>query len=111
MNENTKIICVDFDKTLVEWSSNGFPELGKPIYKTINRMKEERNRGTKFILWTCREGELLDQALEWCNQRKIHFDAVNKNLPEGIAKNRGFDPRKVYANEYWDDKAINVKDL
>ena len=42
-------------------------------------------------------------AIEWCDKRGIVFDEVNKNLPEIIKAFCG-DSRKVFANEYIDDR-------
>lgn len=98
-------IAVDFDGTLCE---NKYPEIGKPNKKIINNLRaRQRKAGTKLILWTCREGDELDEAVEWCRSQKLEFDAVNDNLPEHIEKH-GNNSRKIHANEYWDDKAVTV---
>ena len=68
-----------------------------------------RPRCAGLILWTCREGELLQQALDACAQWGLHFDAVNESLPSWIAA-FGTRPRKVGASEYWDDRAVVVRD-
>jgi len=109
--KKNKIICCDFDGTLTTYKSGQFPSIGKPIHKTIKRLLNEKKNGAKIILWTCRCNEHLDDAVEWCRQLGIEFDAVNANLPEAIVINHGNDPRKVYATEYWDDRAINTEDL
>lgn len=57
-----------------------------------------------MILWTNRTGEQLQSAIEACEEQGIKFDAVNEPLPECIAYFGG-DSRKVFANEYWDDRA------
>lgn len=44
-------------------------------------------------------------AVEWCEAHGIHLDAVNENLPDVIASFGG-DTRKIFANEYWDDRAV-----
>ena len=33
-------------------------------------------------LWTCRAGEALSKAVEWCREHDLEVDAVNDNLPE-----------------------------
>lgn len=96
-----KIIAVDFDGCLV---TNCFPEVGEPIPETIAALKHEQENGTKVILWTCRRDEQLIAAVEFCAQHSIHIDAVNRNLPE-IVEAFGGDTIKVFANEYWDDRA------
>ena len=95
-----KIIATDFDGTLF---TDGYPGVGEPIWATINRLKEEQANGAKAILWTNREGDELRTAVNTCKHYGIHFDAVNDNLPD-IIKNFGSNPRKVFANEYWDDR-------
>ena len=98
-----KIIAVDFDGTLCE---NRFPEIGEPIQGTIAALKIEQAAGAKVILWTCRRDDDVRAAVEWCAQQGIHLDRVNENLPEMIEFFGGEDTRKVFANEYWDDRAV-----
>jgi hypothetical protein len=100
----TKTIAVDFDGTLCRYA---YPGIGEPIAGTIKRLKAEKAAGAKIILWTCRNGALLDDAAAWCAKMGIALDAVNENLPESIAEHGG-DTRKVSADEYWDDRAVRV---
>ena len=95
------VIAIDFDGTLCE---DVYPDIGKPIQATIDRMRREQALGSRFILWTCREGQSLCEALEWCAEHGLEFDAVNENLPDMIEK-FGTDPRKIGADLYLDDKA------
>ena len=94
------IYAVDFDGTLCE---NAYPEIGKPNMAMILHFKTIKAMGHKLILWTCREGELLTQAVEWCKHWGLEFDAVNENLPE-LIKRFGNDCRKIGADYYCDDK-------
>ena len=100
-----KIIAVDFDGCLC---ANEWPWIGAANHDLISRLKFMRAAGDKLILWTCREGALLDVALEWCRAHGLEFDAANENLPELIERYGG-DCRKISADEYWDDKAVNVR--
>ena len=96
------IIAVDFDGTLVE---DKFPEIGEPIEKNWELMRKAQYGGAKIILWTSRDNDRLKAAVEFCTERGFHFDAINDNLDEcKVLFNN--DTRKVYANEYWDDKAV-----
>lgn len=97
-----KIIAVDFDGCL---AVNKWPEIGAPIESTIQKLKSEQANGAKVILWTNRVGEPLEQAVQFCKEHGIHLDEVNKNLPE-IIEAFGGDCRKIFANEYWDDRAV-----
>lgn len=99
-----KIIAVDFDGTLC---IDRFPEIGEPKEKVISYVKSQQANGAKLILWTNRVGEKLADAITWCRDKHgISFDAVNCNLPE-IIEFFGGDPRKVFANEYLDDRSKN----
>ena len=102
MTKHRKIIAVDFDGTLAE---NKFPEIGNPIPSTIAKAKREQEKGARLILWTCRINERLTAAVEWCARQGLHFEAVNENLPD-IIEAFGGDTRKIFANEYWDDRAV-----
>lgn len=96
------IIAIDFDGTLC---NDCWPEIGPPHEAIIARAKRRQAQGTKLILWTCRVGQRLDEAVEWCAARGLHFDAVNANLPEIITAYSG-DSRKITADEYWDDRGV-----
>jgi len=98
-----KIIAVDFDGCLVE---NKYPEIGEKIWQVFEALVMEQIwNGAKVILWTCRRGEHLTAAVKWCAVHGLRLDAVNESLPETI-KEFGGDSRKVFAHEYWDDRAV-----
>ena len=80
---------------------------GQKFYDIVAAAAEQI-AGAGLILWTCREGELLENALEACARWGLHFDAVNDSLPSW-KKFYGNDTRKVGATEYWDDKAYRVQ--
>lgn len=105
-------IAVDFDGTIVE---HKFPDIG-PINKEIVLLLNSlHDLGTKIILHTCREdGEIdklgnkrnyLTEAVEFCKNNNIFIDAVNENP---WVK---FGDRKIYADIYIDDRALNVSDI
>ena len=100
MNHKPTIYAVDFDGTLCE---NAWPDIGEPNVQLIRFLKEEQDKGNRIILWTMREGDLLDDALKWL-MYEFYFcpDEVNDNLPE-LKKQYGNNPRKVFANVYIDD--------
>lgn len=99
-----KIIAVDFDGTLCE---NKWPEIGAPNEELINYLKKRQENGDKLILWTCRIGEKLDAAVEWCQEQGLIFEAVNENHPDTLIW-MGSDSRKIFADEYIDDRNILV---
>lgn len=104
----SKIIAVDFDGTLCE---NKYPEIGRLNAVLLFQLKKRKyEEGCKLILWTCRTGKLLDDAIEWCKAHGLVFDAVNQNLPE-IIDSFGSDTRKIFADEYIDDRAFGPTSL
>lgn len=81
MSMGRKIIAVDFDGTLcINQDVVNWPYLGQPNKELVEKLKALQDEGHVLILWTCREGELLEQAVAWCrNFCGINFDAVNDN--------------------------------
>ena len=78
------VIALDFDGTIVE---HKYPEIGEEIpfaTETIRMLIAERH---KVILWSVREGKLLDDAVNWCRERGIEFYAVNRDYPEETKEN------------------------
>lgn len=53
-------IAIDFDGTIVE---HAYPEIGKPIPFAIETLKQLIKDGHQLILWTVREGDLLNDAV------------------------------------------------
>lgn len=99
-----QVIAVDFDGTLCE---NKWPEIGRPNEWLISFIKAEKEKGNKIILWTCREDEYLNNAVNWCLSKGIVFDAINDNVTSRISL-YGNNCRKVSADLYIDDKSINA---
>lgn len=97
------IIAVDFDGTLCR---DCYPKIGEANEGLIRKLKELRMNGDRLILWTCRQGVPLEEALHFCLLRGLVFDAVNENLPE-IVELYGTDSRKIYADVYIDDRSAN----
>jgi len=100
-----RIIAVDFDGCLCK---NDWPNIGLANLDAIEELKAIQKRGNWIILWTCRCGEALEEAVAWCAKHQLYFDAVNENMPN-IIRDFGSDTRKIYADEYWDDRAIRVE--
>ena len=96
------ILAVDFDGTICE---NKFPDIGAPKIDVIRALKQLQQKGYKLILWTCRTGELLEEAVFICRHFGLEFDAVNDDLPE-IKARFGENSRKIYFDAVLDDKNI-----
>lgn len=95
-------IAVDFDGTIV---THEYPRIGRPIpfaIETLRRLQQEDHH--QIILWTVREGRLLDEAVEYCRQRGLEFYAVNSNYPEEQRVDHA--PRKLSADLFIDDRNL-----
>ena len=95
--------AVDFDGTLS--INSHYPEIGDANIFLFDFLINERKKGNKVILYTCRAGEYLEAALNFCEDRGLTFDAVNENLQENI-KMYGGNTRKIHADYYIDDKML-----
>ena len=73
------IIAVDFDGTIVE---HKYPKIGSEIPFATDTLKMLIKDGHQLILWSVREGDLLQEAVDWCHERGVDFWAVNKDYPE-----------------------------
>lgn len=101
------IIATDFDGTLVE--AKKFPEFGEPTpWFHVAKKLQESFPKLKLILWTCREGEYLASALQFCHQNGLTFDAINSDVPSSV-KWKG-KTRKPFAHIYVDDRNVTITD-
>ncbi|MBE8712365.1 BT0820 family HAD-type phosphatase [Sphingobacterium hungaricum] len=94
------IIAVDFDGTIVE---HKYPQIGKPIPFALDTLKKLQEDGHRLILWTVREGELLEEAIKYCAKFGIVFFAHNANFPE---ESREKAARKLTADLFIDDRNV-----
>jgi hypothetical protein len=97
------IYAVDFDGTI---SFGRFPGVGEPNVSLIGFLKREKERGARLILNTCRTKDDLAVAVEYCKEQGLEFEYINENLPE-LIELYGGDTRKINADFYIDDKAVN----
>lgn len=112
------IIAVDFDGTIVE---NAYPSIGElrrgfSNNLLIEELKDLQKKGNFIILWTCRCGKELEDAVAFCNKFGLTFDSINDDLEEvKLHFNNGMEEwsksgkaRKVFADVYIDDRALSV---
>lgn len=97
------IIAIDFDGTICQ---NEYPDIGDPMPLAIESIKKLKERGHDLILWTCRQGDLLDNAVRWCEEHGIPFDLVNEHEPNNLRAFDGVAGNKVFANIYIDDRNL-----
>ena len=96
-------IAVDFDGTIV---THEYPKIGREIPFAIETLKMLIRDHHRLILWSVREGELLQEAVDWCRERGVEFWAVNKDYPEESLDNNNHFSRKIKADYFIDDRNI-----
>ncbi len=101
ITDESLTIAVDFDGTIVE---HKYPVIGDEMLFAFDTLRALQKKGHKLILWTFREGRLLDEAVAFCASNGILFYAVNKSYPEeeledGIS-------RKINADIFIDDRNV-----
>ena len=96
------IIAVDFDGTIVR---HRYPKIGEELPFATETLRMLIREGHRLILWTVREGKLLDEAIEWCRDRGVEFYAINRDFPEEDATGSGFS-RKLKADLFIDDRSF-----
>lgn len=95
-------IAIDFDGTIVE---HKYPEIGPEIPFAIETLRMLINDRHRLILWSVREGVLLEEAVEYCRKRGVEFYAVNKDYPEEKTTDRNFS-RKLKVDLFIDDRNL-----
>lgn len=94
------IIAVDFDGTIVE---HEYPKIGKPIPFAIETLLQLQKEGHTLLLWSVREGDLLQEAIDYCANKGLVFYAANKNHPDEEPQNTS---RKLNADIFIDDRNV-----
>ena len=97
------VIAVDFDGTIVE---HRYPAIGKELPFAIDTLRKLAEEGHRLILWTVREGQYLDDAVEFCRSRGLEFYAVNRDYPEEEKENNQRFTRKLKADLWIDDRNL-----
>lgn len=97
------IIAVDFDGTIVE---HKYPAIGQEIPFAIETLRKLRDDRHKLILWTVREGRLLEEAIAYCQERGVEFYAVNRDYPEEEKGQNNHFSRKIKADVFIDDRNL-----
>ncbi|MFM7700549.1 MAG: BT0820 family HAD-type phosphatase [Bacteroidota bacterium] len=102
LNEKSKTIAVDFDGTVVE---HAYPAIGREMLFAFATLKRLQEKGHKLILWSIREGQTLQEAVDYCKANGVEFYAVNANFP-GEVLEPGVSARKVNADIFIDDRNV-----
>ena len=92
-------ICVDFDGTVV---THEYPEIGKPVPKALEVLKELIAEGHTITLFTMRSGEPLDQAANYLRENGVPLYGINENPTQ----KKWTQSPKAYGHLYIDDAAV-----
>lgn len=96
-NPANKLIAVDLDNTLCEGEFWGNTE-PKPIQEMVDKVWEWYKKGAHIVIYTARHPRYFSQTNAWLLKYDVPFHGINMQ-------------RKVGADIYIDDKALNVEDV
>ena len=101
IHKHPYIAVIDFDMTIAK---TNYPTILEPIDETVTFIQELQKRNNwVWVLWTARQGKVLQEALDWCNAHQLYPDFVNENVPYRIIK-FGSDTRKIVGHINIDDR-------
>jgi hydroxymethylpyrimidine pyrophosphatase-like HAD family hydrolase len=93
------IIAIDFDGTIVD---NMYPHIGKMRLHAPEVINQLHKEGHDIIIWTCRTGKELEEALLFLDDNNIWYDYVNENSTKS-----NFQPYpKIYYDFCIDDRSL-----
>lgn len=95
-------IAIEFDGTIVK---DNYPEIGDEIPMAFGILKRLQKMGHVLILWTCRSGTELDQAVQFCKKNGLEFYAINKNSPDESPDQNGI--QKIKADLFIDNQNLS----
>ena len=100
--ENGKVIAIDFDGTITK--NYKFPNIIGELREGCKEAIDFIRQKNKVVLWTCRSGEYLTEAIEFLKANGIEVDGVNTDIYTKT-------DRKIIADIYIDDRNIFCKEI
>lgn len=97
------IIALDYDGILCPDNFAGEVLKQDIMYDSIIENLVAKRDRFYLILWTCRTGDSLEEAIKNCSDRGLYFDRVNENY-QTLFKTSP----KVYADYYIDDRTCTT---
>ena len=98
------IIAADFDGTICE---HKYPKIGEERPFATEILRQLIAERYKVVLWTMRTGDLLEEAIKWCEERGVYFYAVNNENSDLFDEKRGAGLScKLNADIFIDDRNI-----
>jgi hypothetical protein len=96
-------IAVDFDGTIVD---DRYPKIGEERPFACEALRMLIAEHHRLILWTVRQDDLLQEAIEWCRKRGVEFYSVNREYPEETTYSNNHFSRKIKADIFIDDRNV-----
>ena len=100
--ENGKVIAIDFDGTITK--NYKFPNIIGELREGCKEAIDFIRQKNKVVLWTCRSGEYLTEAIEFLKANGIEVDGVNTDIYTKT-------DRKIIADIYIDDRNIFCNEI
>lgn len=75
------IIAVDFDGTI---SRGKYPAIDGEQPYAGESLRKLHSQGHKIIIWTCRTGDRLLEAINWLLEHQIPFSRINDHDPDNL---------------------------
>lgn len=97
------VIAIDFDGTVVR---HEYPQIGEEIPFATDTLRQLIADRHQLVLWTVREGKLLEEAVNWCKERGVEFYAINRDYPEEEKDNNNHFSRKLKVDLWIDDRNV-----
>lgn len=104
------VLGIDFDGTITTEAHIGETMELQPNCKEVLTGLKDTGK-VKLVLWTCRTGKALDDAIKFLKEQEMYhlFDAFNDQLPEIKKMYEPDVARKIGADFYIDDRNLGVK--
>ena len=102
LKRRAKVIAIDFDGTITK--NYKFPNIIGELREGCKEAIDYIRQNNKVVLWTCRSGKYLTEAVEFLKANGIEVDGVNTDI---YAKT----DRKIIADIYIDDRNIFCKEI
>jgi hypothetical protein len=105
-NKLPKTIVTDFDATIT--IANKYPGIAPPNHLFIEKLKDIKSKGYKIIISSCR----WSTAIQPESKAKHQKEEVEKWLKENdVPYDELWADNKPFGCIYFDDKAVNIKDM
>lgn len=103
MENLATVLAIDFDGTIAEHPQ--WPDLGTVKEYAQHYLRLLREENYYIIIWTCREGNCIENIKVWLDAHEIPYDQINQHHPKLVEFYKN-DTRKICADIYVDDRNL-----